>query len=362
MTPLWKAYRFTRREQHAAEAARSRESLIQILDRARDEDVSLNPRPSSTILALGLLCLLLGTLGFIITLAGGLSWPWLIPLALVGAALLGFDWHATERVAAFLRLLVRRAAELDFRLAEPDVDLDAMLTTLRRKITDFQRTYADNGELEYCRRAADERVGGEYWVYRFSYDEGMDKDRRTYHRNGLICDLFEVAAVDLCNPREGKWRLLHHGSTGERWGEGAFSRYFVACTAEHDALAAFLTDDVVDCLVRLARSYPELNVQVTRDHLLCLTWSGEDPYARLFEPVSVAPAARRAPFTSSQAPGEDPDEVYRALERRLRAPRHLTALEPLLNAIEDIRAELPVSSARTEANIPLRRRLEESTC
>lgn len=71
MTPLWKAYRFTRREQHAAEAARSRESLIQILDRARDEDVSLNPRPSSTILALGLLCLLLGTLGFIITLAGG---------------------------------------------------------------------------------------------------------------------------------------------------------------------------------------------------------------------------------------------------------------------------------------------------
>ncbi|MED5297059.1 MAG: hypothetical protein VYD49_16220 [Pseudomonadota bacterium] len=360
MTPLWKAYRFVRREKRTAEAALSREALIDVLDRARDRGISLNPRPSAGMTALGLLCLLLGTLGFVITLAGGLSWPWLLPLAVIGVALLGFDFHATENVAAFLRQLVQRAAELDFRLAEPDVDLGAMLATLRGKITDFQRTYSDNGELLYCRKAIDDRVAGEYWVYRFAYDEGTDKDRRTYYRNGLICDLQHVAAVDLCNLREGKWRPLHHGSTGEVWGEGDFARYFVACTEESEALAAFLSGDVIDTLVRLARSLPDLNVQVTRDHLLCLSWSGEDPYARLFEPVA-ANGPSLAPFTASHAPGEDPDEVYRSLERRLRAPRQLTALEPVLDAIADIRADLSLVTHRADSNIPLRRRLEDAT-
>jgi|GEM_PF-3343405 len=364
MTSLWKAYRFVRREHDRIDGAMARDELVAILDRAKGAAITLNPRPSMLAVVFGVALVLVGGLGFLATLASEDPHVVLLALVLAGGGLLAFDFYATETVADFLRRMVTRAAHLDFRFAEPDVDLRRLLEGLRGRISDFARTYADNGELEYCRKAVDDRVGGEYWVYRFAYAEGDDMDRRTYHRNGLICDLFDLGPVDLCNPREGKWKPLRGGGLGERIGEAPFSRYFVACTAADGDLERFLTPGVQEALVRLARGYPEVNVQVTEDHLLCLTWSGEDPYATLFEPVVPAMAAAipyRHGSSGVDKAGEDPDAIYRSLELRLRSPRHLTGLEPLLNALKRLREHLEpkadASPPRPAAKVPLSERV-----
>lgn len=270
---LIRAYYFTKRERPNIEQANLTNDLVAIVESARYQSVQLqfnNNGAAMVIFTIAAICF-----GLSFKLGEDHPYAAITFLTSVISIFIGLGLILLAGlIGHFRHCLFVKDCDIDSGFTPYLGDTGELLQRLKLDVSDFSRTSKKNGQLSYCKQGKSEVGSFDYHIYRFNWFTGSEDNRQYFARNGVWCNLFTHGPLDIWNARESKnWQhpMEYAVSPG-------FERQLTIREGDNMALARFLKPRVMEVLVEMAKQYQDMNVQVTADHDLFITWTGPDPF------------------------------------------------------------------------------------